>query len=232
MSNYEWIIEEIEESWLPFEEHLKENKGFYLVRDNQEIVSWCTLEYLTDDNEIEVGIATKPEYQKKGFASIVGLATAEYALKKYKSVGWNCSANNMGSWKTAEKIGYERHTEYTKAGCFFNRIDNWVVHGFTEASKKNYQEAIEWYERVLKAFVDKDPEFEGVVIIREEFPLSMFIFRLSTYYAAITDIMESFKYLRMSLEYGFNNKSTLEEDELLKVLHDKNEWEEILNLLS
>ncbi|MCE7741228.1 MAG: GNAT family N-acetyltransferase [Candidatus Heimdallarchaeota archaeon] len=230
--NYDWLIEEIEENWVPFEEYLNEIRGFYLLRNNEEIVSWCTLEYLTEDNEIEVGIATKSEFQNKGFASIVGSAAAEYSLTKYKSVGWNCSVGNVGSCKTAEKIGFEIHTPYIKAGCFFNKIDNWIVHGFTQASMKRYEKAIDYYELVLKAIEDKDPEFEEVVVIRDEFPLNVFIFRLATYYAANTDITNSFKTLRKALEHGFKNKKMLEEDELLSSLHDKGEWKEILDTIS
>ena len=39
LKNYDWIIEEIEENWLPFEKNLNENRGFYLVHNNEEIVS-------------------------------------------------------------------------------------------------------------------------------------------------------------------------------------------------
>ena len=104
LKNYDWLIEEIEENWIPFEEGLKENRGFYLLREDEEIVSWCTTEYLTDDNNIEVGIATREEYQERGFASIVGSATAEYCLTKYKSIGWHCTTANVGSYKTINGI--------------------------------------------------------------------------------------------------------------------------------
>jgi len=230
--NYDWLIEEIEENWLPFEEYLKETRGFYLLKDNKEIVSWCTLEYLTDENEIEVGIATKEEYHKEGFATIVGSATAEFALTRYKSVGWNCSVGNVSSCKAAEKIGFEVHTPYIKAGCFFNRIDNWLAHGFTQARMNRFEKAIEHYERVLKAIFEEDPDFEEAVIIREEFPLNVLIFRLATYYAANKDYTNTFRTLKLAIEKGFKNKEMLEEDELLNSVHEKDEWKEILELVN
>ncbi|MHA2472221.1 MAG: GNAT family N-acetyltransferase, partial [Promethearchaeota archaeon] len=151
LKNYDWLIEEIEENWLPFKEGLKENRGFYLVREDEEIVAWCTTEYLTDDNEIEVGIATREEYQNKGFALIVGSATAEYCLTKYKSVGWHCTADNIGSYKTAEKIGYQKVTEYQKAAAMINQVDNWVINGFLKSQRKEYKKAINWYEKIIDA---------------------------------------------------------------------------------
>ena len=228
LENYDWLIEEIEENWLPFEENLKEIKGFYLVKEDKEIVAWCTLEYLTDENEIEVGIATREEYRKKGFATIVGSATAEYALTKYKSVGWNCSISNVGSWKTAEKIGYELQMQYTKAGCFFNKIDNWIVHGFTQAGNKNYEKALEWYEKVLQAFFEKDSDFKDSVLTGEYFPMRRLMFRLASYYAALGDKKNSFKNLQLALDNGFDDRKLLEEDELLKSLHNDKQWQELL----
>ena len=228
LKNYDWLIEEIEENWLPFEENLKENKGFYLVRNNEEIVSWCTLEYLTDENEIEVGIATKSEYQKRGFATIVGSATAEYALSKYKSVGWNCSVSNIGSYKTAEKIGYQRFKKYVKAGCFFNKIDNWIIHGFTQAENKNYKKAIEWYEKALQAFFENDLDFKDSVLTKEYFPMNRLMFRLATYHAALKDKENTFKNLQLALNHGFHDVKLLKENELLKSLHNCKEWQKIL----
>lgn len=121
LKNYDWLLEEIEENWKPFEKGLQENRGFYLVKEDKEIVSWCTTEYLTDENEIEVGIATKEEYQKRGFALLVGSATADYCLTKYKTVGWHCTDSNLGSIKTAEKIGYMKKKEYPQVWISFRK---------------------------------------------------------------------------------------------------------------
>ena len=230
--NYEWLIEEIKENWLPFETHLEENKGFYILKDNQEIVSWCTLEYLTDENEIEVGIATRSEYRKLGLAIIVGSATAEYALSKYKSVGWNCSAGNIGSVKTAEKIGYRVQAEYVKAGCFFNIVDNWHAHGYTQARMKQYESAIHWYGKVVEAYQSNNPETAEAVIKGDAFPLNRVIFRIATFYSAINKKKEAFANLRDAIKNGFNNKSLLEEDELLVPLHTEEEWKDILQLFN
>ena len=120
--------------WYPLEEGLKDIRGFLLFREDKEIVSFCILGFLTEDNEIEVnGIHTLGEYQRRGFASIVGAATVEYCLSKYKTIRWICNSTNIGSCKTAEKIGYERIGEYKQAIAYTNQVNNWIANGFLQS---------------------------------------------------------------------------------------------------
>ena len=112
LKNFDWIKRQLESDWFPLEENLKEIRGFYLLRDNEEIVSFCTTQYLTLDKDIEVSVATREKYRRKGFGALVGSATAEYCISKYNTIGWHCAKKNIGSIKTAEKIGFQRKLEY------------------------------------------------------------------------------------------------------------------------
>ena len=117
--------------WFPFEEGLKDIRGFLLVREDKEVVSFCILGFLTKNYDIEVyGIGTLGEYRRRDFASIVGAATVEYCLPKYKSIRWVCTSTNVGSYKTAEKIGYERIGEYKRARVYSNQVNSWVANCF------------------------------------------------------------------------------------------------------
>jgi tetratricopeptide (TPR) repeat protein len=122
--------------WFPFEEGLKETRGFLLVKENEEIVSVCSLENLTEDSAIEMSIGTNGEYRRRGFGSIVASATAEYCLSRYKSVGWHCISTNFGSYKTAERVGYERVGEYKEGTAYINQVNSWVINGFLKSINK------------------------------------------------------------------------------------------------
>ncbi|MFW9820718.1 MAG: GNAT family N-acetyltransferase [Candidatus Thorarchaeota archaeon] len=230
LKNYGWLIEEIKENWVPFEEGLKEKRGFYLVKENSEIVSWCTTEYLTEDNCIEVGIATREEYQGRGFASIVGSATAEYCLSKYKSLGWHCLATNIGSYKTAEKIGYERVREYKKAAAYINQVDNWVVNAFLKVQVDEYKEAIKWYEKVVDAANKETLEFIESYYVQGDF-LAKIYFRMSVFYCILGDMNATTQYLEKVVESGLQDEAQIFRDDLLKSLHGTDEWNKIIQLL-
>jgi len=231
LKNYDWLIEEIEENWLPLEEGLKENRGFYLVRELEELVCWCTTEYLTDDNEIEIGIATREEYQRRGFASIVGSATAEYCLTKYKSVGWHCTTTNIGSHKTAEKIGYKRMREYKKAAAYINQVDNWVVNGFLKSQDKDYEETINWYKKIIDAANEETAEYLESYFLQGEFPIERVYFRISTFYSVLGNKKKAVDYLRRAIEIGFKEEDQLLESKLLEPLHGTEVWNELIQLM-
>jgi RimJ/RimL family protein N-acetyltransferase len=60
-----------------------------------------------------MGITTIEEYRQKGFATLVTAAAADYCIKEKKDLRWFCAAQNIPSWKTAEKVGFVRFKEYT-----------------------------------------------------------------------------------------------------------------------
>ena len=230
--NYDWLMEEIEENWKPFEKGLQEIRGFYLVRNNEEIVAWCTTEYLTDANEIEVGIATKEAYQRKGFAFIVGSATAEYCIPKYKSVGWHCASTNIGSFKTAEKIGYEKKEEYIQIGYIINYVDALIVKGYDFFIKKNFEEAFRFFTQVLERSESPDEEFETSWYLNEGgFTFDRFLFRMASICAGMKEKEKTFVFLNKAIKEGFDDLEHLHNDELLSCFQDTDEWREIIQIM-
>lgn len=169
---YNWLFNTaLRTHWYPFEEGLKDIRGFLLIREDKEVISFCVLGFLTTDNEIEVfGIGTKGEYQRRGFASIVGAATIESCLTRYKSIRWICTSTNIGSYKTAEKIGYERIGEYKRAIAYTNQVNTWVVNGFLQSisevleSDPNNTLQLNWNAYLLAKFNRKE---DSIKIIQE-----------------------------------------------------------------
>ncbi|MCG3222429.1 MAG: GNAT family N-acetyltransferase, partial [Candidatus Heimdallarchaeota archaeon] len=127
--NIGWLQEEIEGVWDSVEDFLQTGGGFCVIKDEREIVCWSTFEYLTKDKKIECAVATKEEYQRKGFATLAVSASAEYALSNYKDVGWHCASENIPSWKVAEKVGYRLVREYNVFELYINQIDNKLYNG-------------------------------------------------------------------------------------------------------
>jgi len=228
LRNYAWIVEEIEENWLPFEDNLKEIRGFYIEKNNKEIVSWCAIEYLTEDNEVEVGIATRQEYRKLGLALGVGSATAEYCLSKYKSIGWHCSVNNIASIKLAEKIGFKAAKNYMKVACFFNKYDNLIVHGYYKFLNKKYKEAIKCYTQVIDAHTqDVEDIRSSVYLTKWGFTIDKLLLEVAIIYAAQGRVDEALVRIRLSIEQGYEDIEAFDKEENFKNLHNQKEWEEL-----
>jgi GNAT superfamily N-acetyltransferase len=93
------------------EDFLARSFGICPVYEN-EIVGWCMSEYNVGDR-CEIGIATAPNHQRKGIAT---LATwhflAEAHQRGYTRVGWDCWKRNEASTATARKAGFTLIEEY------------------------------------------------------------------------------------------------------------------------
>ena len=82
-------------------------KGFGVVsRYSDIVVSWSLCDCVWED-ACEIGIHTHPEWRRQGLAAITAAAATEHALASGCSVvGWHCNEENVGSAKTAERVGY------------------------------------------------------------------------------------------------------------------------------
>jgi len=110
LKNHESITNWIYERWKNTRDFFQRGICFCLIKENKEIVSWCMSDWSTEDY-ILLGITTDENYRGQGYASIVAAAAAEYCIKKHKDVRWFCAAQNIASWKTAEKVGFRKIRE-------------------------------------------------------------------------------------------------------------------------
>ena len=91
-----------------FEEYSKKGLGAVILY-NGEIVSGAS-SYSFYKDGIEIEIDTKKEYQRKGLASVCGAKLILECQKRNLYPSWD--AQNIGSVKLAEKLGYHFDKEY------------------------------------------------------------------------------------------------------------------------
>jgi GNAT superfamily N-acetyltransferase len=77
-----------------------------------EIAGWCMSEYNVGER-CEIGIATAPNHQRKGLATLATWTfLAEAHRRGYTRVGWDCWTRNEASGATARKAGFTLIEEY------------------------------------------------------------------------------------------------------------------------
>ena len=59
----------------------------------------------------EIGLVTREEVRRKGFATMTCAYLIAYCLKFGYSIRWSCGADNVASIKTAEKLGFRDQKE-------------------------------------------------------------------------------------------------------------------------
>jgi GNAT superfamily N-acetyltransferase len=93
------------------EDFLSRSFGICPMYEN-EIAGWCMSEYNVGDR-CEIGIATAPNHQRKGIATLAtSYFLADADRRGYTRVGWDCWTRNEASVATARKAGFTLIEEY------------------------------------------------------------------------------------------------------------------------
>ncbi len=204
---------DIDEMWKSQEVFLKRGGGMAVVHENQ-VVSWCVADLVTDD-VVEVGIITLPAYRQRGLGAIAAAAMVEDALERgYSAVSWQCNQDNVGSWKTAEKAGFARAASYDFIYYMFNLIDHLAELGWYYFKQKDYHRTAAFYQQVFA--------------LRQENPVYYYTLAAQAC-AAIGDQRSAFAYLRQAVDGGWKNVDGLESNTFLAPLREYIEFKIIVD---
>lgn len=103
--------------WKSKKDFLQNGFGFCVFNELGAPVSICYAAGLAN-GAAEIDVATLPDYQKRGFANIVVAAFVKYCKQHSVVANWDCFDDNLGSLKTAERIGFRQTMSYTFLSIF------------------------------------------------------------------------------------------------------------------
>jgi tetratricopeptide (TPR) repeat protein len=195
--------------WWTMENFLAQGASFCVVHEGQ-VISWCTSDCRAGDR-IDVGIITHPAYRRRGLAAVAVAATVEHCLSHgFSAVGWHCNAQNVGSWKTAEKVGFQRNREYVYYYYMYDPVDHLAELGWSYYRRREYAKTAQYYEHVF-ACRDENPDY---------------CYHLTaSAYALLGNQENALKYLRAAAEHGWADVEWTREQEEFDILHGAPEWE-------
>ncbi|MBI9093022.1 MAG: GNAT family N-acetyltransferase [Desulfobacterium sp.] len=79
--------------------------GFALMLEDQAVA--VAFSSFMHDEMLELGMETKSDYRRRGFASIISAKLVEYCLERGLEPVWACRRGNHGSYNLAVKLGFE-----------------------------------------------------------------------------------------------------------------------------
>lgn len=91
--------------WDSADQFVKEGIGYSLIYE-EAIVSTAFSAFIFD-NQLEIGIETSEYFRGKGFAIAVCMSLINYSLANNYEPVWSCRLDNVGSYKLAQKLGFE-----------------------------------------------------------------------------------------------------------------------------
>ena len=108
-------------NWGSAEAFFAHGFGFATLHE-EAIVSWSLADCVSR-GQAEIGIHTRPEYRRRGLATITAAAAVDYALGRgLAAVGWHCNADNHGSIGVAEAVGFTLERRYSHAYFLFDPV--------------------------------------------------------------------------------------------------------------
>jgi RimJ/RimL family protein N-acetyltransferase len=190
------------------------SKGIsYAVLQGNEVAAWCTPDCVAGDR-IDTGIITHPAHRNQGLGSIAVAATVEECFQQgFSAVGWHCNADNIGSWKTAEKVGFKRNREYTYYYYIYDPIDHLAELGWYYYRRGEYARTVDYYLQVFKLREENEDYYYHLT---------------ASAWAYLGNEGQALKYLREAVQAGWSHVEWTQAQEEFKILHGNPTWNTVL----
>jgi RimJ/RimL family protein N-acetyltransferase len=206
----EWM--DIGEIWWTEENFLSKGVSFVVLHEDQG-VAWCTPDCVAADR-IDVGVITDRAHRRRGLAAVAVAATVEHCLSHgFSAVGWHCNAANVGSWKTAEKVGFERKREYAYYYYMYDPVDHLAELGWYFYQRGEYGKTVQYYEQVF-SLRDENPDY--------------YYHLVASAWALLGNREKALEYLLVALDHGWTNVEWTKQQKEFAILHSTPEWNAIL----
>jgi RimJ/RimL family protein N-acetyltransferase len=133
-------------------------RGFGAVTiHGDRVVSWSVCDCVTSD-ACEIGIHTAPGFRRRGLAAATAAAAAECAFSLgYARVGWQCAEDNIGSIRTAERVGFHLARRYTMYDMFLNEAHHLFEHGWSSFKRGDHERTVQCHSRAIDLCADAEP---------------------------------------------------------------------------
>jgi RimJ/RimL family protein N-acetyltransferase len=139
------------EKWRSIADPRLKDYGFCIVHDGQ-VVSWATVDFVAAGTG-DAGLFTLPAYRRRGLAAIATAAAIEYGLSHgLSAINWTCAEGNLGSIRTAEKLGFERGRDYIMYYLVFDEAQHLGTLAYTLLEEGEYAAAAERFEQAFAQF--------------------------------------------------------------------------------
>jgi RimJ/RimL family protein N-acetyltransferase len=216
-------------NWQSVENFVAKGLGVCLVRGD-EIASWSVADY-TAGQAYEIGIHTDEAYRRQGLATLTTAAAVEYCFERGAvEVGWHCWSENTASAATARKVGFEQTVEHPVYHAWYNRFDNFLVQGWANVQRQNYQAAATAYEAAFKMREAGDQEAAASHIWADGETVGWCYYHTARAWALIGNGDAAFKYLHQAIRQGWSHSERLHNDEAWQDLRQDKRWTELLKI--
>jgi GNAT superfamily N-acetyltransferase len=198
-------------SWESIQDDQFRDYGFAAVYLDQ-IAAWATVDFIAAGKG-DLGFETLSDYRQRGLGSTVAAAALEHGLTNDIEVHWTCAEDNIGSQRTAEKLGLERGRDYLMCVFALDLHTHMAQLAYSRLVSGEHQEAIDRYEELFA---------------QQANPPVWAYFDTAQACAALGQVDKALKYLHTAVKQGWSDVTSIESTSEFQILHDRPEWEDLL----
>lgn len=110
LKNVEFVKENINQFWSSNDEFVKKGYGFAAM-EGSEILGVCYSSFIAQDTHA-IGIETLPKHRNRGVATHLAYLLVENLLENGFTPYWDCSLDNVASYKLALRLGFQQVYQY------------------------------------------------------------------------------------------------------------------------
>jgi len=203
-------------SWDDDDPEERKSFGFVAV-ENGRILSHAVVDCVVGDVG-EIGLATDPEFQRRGLATVTSAAAVEYGLNRgLRQLVWDCYEHNIPSVHLAEKLGFKLVNRHDMHFMIFDEF----MHNYNLA----------WFSLETMCYEKTIQVCDTIIKDSEKTPTDIY-FILACAFAGLGDSAMAFTNLNNAIERGWSSVKELQNSKEWEYLHGTREWEELLQSIS
>jgi RimJ/RimL family protein N-acetyltransferase len=212
-------VRETLDKWRAMDNPRLQDFGFVAIHqggaDGAEIASWATVDAVFDGVG-DAGLFTVETYRRRGLAAVTAAAAVAHGLSHgLSAVSWTCAESNVGSIRTAERLGFEWESDYTLYYFAFDEAQHLGNLAYSLLQNARYQEATGLFERVLAL---------------DDTPFWVY-YDAACAWAALGDRDRAFEHLNAAIDSGWTDIDSVRECKEFQGLHGMPAWEAVLGRL-
>jgi GNAT superfamily N-acetyltransferase len=198
-------------TWMGIKDQRFQDYGFLVIHEKQA-VAWATVDFVTAGKG-DLGFETLPEFRKRGLGSVVAAAALEHGIAKGIEIHWTCAEDNLGSRRSAEKLGLQHERNYVMYPFALDVHTHMAQMAYSKLANGQHREAIALYEQLFAQKADVP---------------TWAYFDTAQACAALGEAEKALKYLKIAVKQGWKAVELTEQTTEFKILHEMPEWKALL----
>lgn len=189
--------------------------GFgYVAIHGRSCAAWAVVDFIVGRTG-EIRLMTDAQHRRRGLAFITSAATIRHGLDHgLNQIDWDVAASNIGSIRTAEKLGLNRLRQTKEFILIFPEVGYLINLAWSHLDSQRFEQT----QVVAETMINSDKE----VLVQYGH------FLAGAAWAGLAHPAKAIEHINQAIDAGFNDLPELENCPSLTILYGSPEWDALV----